>query len=40
MEYQLLPYKRIQEYLADQLQLPVSEGSIYNFNQQAYEATG
>jgi transposase len=33
----LLPYKRIQEYLADQLQLPVSEGSIYNFNQQAYE---
>jgi hypothetical protein len=28
---------RIQEYLADQLQLPVSEGSIYNFNQQAYE---
>jgi transposase len=39
-QYQLLPYKRIQEYLADQLQLPVSEGSIYNFNQQAYEATG
>ena len=36
-QYQLLPYKRIQEYLADQLQLPVSEGSIYNFNQQAYE---
>ena len=36
-QYQLLPYNRIQEYLADQLQLPVSEGSIYNFNKQAYE---
>lgn len=36
-QYQLLPYKRIQEYFADQLQLPISEGSIYNFNKQAYE---
>jgi transposase len=36
-QYQLLPYNRIQEYLADQLHLPISEGSIYNFNKQAYE---
>ena len=36
-QYQLLPYKRIQEYFADQLQMPVSEGSLYNFNKQAYE---
>jgi transposase len=36
-QYQLLPYKRIQEYFADQLQMPISEGSLYNFNQQAYE---
>ena len=36
-QYQLLPYKRIQEYFTDQLQLPISEGSIYNFNKQAYE---
>ncbi len=36
-QYQLLPYKRIQEYFTDQLQLPISEGSLYNFNQQAYE---
>lgn len=36
-QYQLLPYRRIQEYFADQLQIPVSEGSIYNFNKQAYE---
>jgi len=36
-QYQLLPYKRIQEYFADQLGIPVGEGSLYNFNQQAYE---
>ena len=36
-QYQLLPYKRIQEYFADQLGMPISEGSIYNFNKQAYE---
>ena len=36
-QYQLLPYNRIQEYFADQLHLPISEGSIYNFNRQAYE---
>jgi len=35
-QYQLLPYKRIQEYFADQLGMPISEGSIYNFNKQAY----
>jgi transposase len=36
-QYQLLPYKRIQEYFTDQLQMPISEGSLYNFNLQAYE---
>jgi len=36
-QYQLLPYKRIQEYFTDQLGMPISEGSIYNFNKQAYE---
>jgi transposase len=36
-QYQLLPYKRIQEYFADQLGMPISEGSIYNFNKQAYD---
>ncbi len=35
-QYQLIPYKRIQEYFRDQLGIPVSEGSIYNFNQEAY----
>ena len=36
-QYQLLPYKRIQEYFTDQLQMPISEGSLFNFNQQAYK---
>lgn len=35
-QFQLLPYKRIQDYFADQLQIPISEGSIYNFNVQAF----
>jgi transposase len=34
--YQLIPYKRIQEYFSDLLGIPVSEGSIYHFNQEAY----
>jgi len=35
-QYPLLPYKRVQENIADQLQIPISEGSIYNFNVQVY----
>ena len=35
-QYQLIPYQRVQEYFQDQLNLPISVGSIYNFNQQAY----
>jgi len=35
-QFQLLPYKRIQSYFADQLQIPLSEGSLYNFNVQAF----
>jgi transposase len=36
-QYQLIPYQRVQEYFRDQLGLPISPGSIYNFNQQAFE---
>jgi transposase len=36
-QFQLLPYNRIQNYFADQLQIPISEGSIFNFNKEAYE---
>ena len=35
-QFQLIPYKRIQGYFREQLGIPVSEGSIYNFNQEAY----
>ena len=37
-QFQLVPYNRIQDYFADQLHIPVSEGSIYNFNMEAYQA--
>jgi transposase len=36
-QFQLLPYNRIQDYFADQLQIPISEGSIFNFNKEAFE---
>ena len=35
-QFQLVPYNRIQDYFADQLHMPVSEGSIFNFNQEAF----
>ena len=35
-QYQLLPYLRIKEQFADQMQLPLSTGSLYNFNKEAY----
>ena len=34
-QFQLLPYQRIQDYFQDQLGIPVSTGSIVNFNTQA-----
>jgi transposase len=34
-QYQLLPYKRIVDYFQDQLGIPLSEGSLYNFNVEA-----
>jgi transposase len=36
-QYQLLPYKRIKDYFSEQLHIPLSEGSLYNFNCKAYE---
>jgi len=35
-QYQLIPYNRVQAYFADQLQIPIAEGSIFNFNKEAY----
>jgi transposase len=38
--FQLIPYNRIQDHFADQLHIPVSEGSIFNFNKEAFELLG
>lgn len=36
-QYQLMPYKRMENYFNDQLGLSVSEGSLFNFNKEAYD---
>ena len=38
-QYQLIPYNRIQDYFADQLHIPLSEGSIFNFNMEAFSGS-
>ena len=35
-QFQLIPYDRIKDYFADQLGIPVSAGSIFNFNKEAF----
>ena len=35
-QHQLIPYQRVQEQFQDQRQLPISVGSVFAFNQQAY----
>ena len=37
-QFQLLPYNRISDYFAEEVNLPLSMGSIYNFNAEAYKA--
>jgi len=36
-QYQLVPYNRIEDHFWDQMGLPISVGSIHNFNQDAFE---
>jgi transposase len=36
-QYQLIPYERITEHFSDQLDVPISAGSLFNFNKQAYD---
>jgi transposase len=36
-QYQLIPYNRIEDHFLDQMQIPVSAGSIFNFNKEAYD---
>lgn len=35
-QFQLLPYARIQSYFEEKMSLPISMGSIFNFNKEAY----
>jgi transposase len=35
-QYQMIPYNRIEEQFLDQMLMPISAGSIVNFNQEAY----
>lgn len=36
-QFQLIPYNRIQDYFNDQIGLPISSGSLFNFNQEAFK---
>ena len=36
-QYQLVPYNRIEDHFLDQMQMPISAGSVFNFNQEAYD---
>jgi transposase len=35
-QFQLLPYDRIRDYSTDQLGIPISAGSVFNFNKEAF----
>ena len=36
-QYQLIPYDRIRDHFQDQMHIPVSAGSVFNFNKEAYD---
>lgn len=36
-QFQLIPLMRVQDHFIDQMGLPLSKGSVSNFNQEAYE---
>lgn len=36
-QFQLLPYNRIGDYFSEQMNIPISAGSIFNFNKEAYD---
>lgn len=35
-QQQLVPYERVRDYFADQCGIPISAGSLFNFNQEAF----
>jgi len=36
-QFQLIPYNRVEDYFRDELEIPISVGSINNFNQDAFD---
>jgi transposase len=36
-QYQLIPYGRVEDYFRDQAGIPVSSGSLFNFNKEAFD---
>lgn len=36
-QFQMIPYARIQDYFAEKMAIPISVGSLFNFNKEAYE---
>jgi len=36
-QHQLIPYDRIRDHFQDQMRIPGSAGSVFNFNKEAYE---
>jgi transposase len=36
-QFQLIPYSRVEDHFLDQMGIPISAGTIYNFNQDAYD---
>lgn len=36
-QHQLIPYDRIRDHFQDQIHIAVSAGSVFNFNQEAYD---
>ena len=39
-QYQLIPYDRVRDHFQDQLHIPVSTGSVFNFNKEACDRLG
>jgi transposase len=36
-QFQLLPYERVSNYFVDEMKIPLSIGSLFNFNQEVYK---
>jgi transposase len=36
-QYQMIPYARVEGFFREQIGIPISQGSIFNFNKEAYD---